>query len=516
MADYPPPTQNLPTFNPADFVFSTDTGLTLAEAKGYFLEFPNAQGTENLADVNVSGTLTSTLNSHNLGFGYQALSAVAGSAIDNTAFGFQALKALTLGDSNVAIGDLALPILTGTSALTLNNTAVGHQAGRRLLEGTDNTLVGFNAGSGTSSHTGSNFNTCIGSNAGKNIATSTYNTIVGAGSGGVITTGASNTIIGGGSCALTTGGNNTLVGALSGVSLTTGTDNVIMGVGAGAVLATGLRNTLIGGDTKTSLSGTTDAVVIGYGSIGGVRTTCVGTEAKNGAQGGISIGYLAGASTISGTRNIVIGESAGTGTTSGSRNICLGYLAGGGIITGSNNTCLGSGAECGSSSLTYATAIGADSTTSTSNSITIGRVNTDTVRLNFITPIYTTLGNNVGNIGYTYASPAITFAIPASGALIATSVSIPIGVWAVEVFLSLTSVTPPTSGYIRLQIAGTDHHFFPINVAATTYAIATDFSTQRFLSAPQVITLNYFGTNPSNLTAVVAAPLSYFKITRLA
>jgi hypothetical protein len=107
MADYPPPTQALPDFNPA--VFRTnDTPLTITEAENYFLSFPIAQGTENLADVNVAGKLTSTRDAHNLGFGYQALSsAVDGSATDNTAFGYQALNALTIGDSNSAFGDLS-------------------------------------------------------------------------------------------------------------------------------------------------------------------------------------------------------------------------------------------------------------------------------------------------------------------------------------------------------------------------------------------------------------------------
>jgi len=202
MADYPPPTQLLPSFNPA--VFRTnDTPLTITEAENYFVSFPTAQGGVNLAGVNVSGTLnvagtlTTTKDSHNLGYGYQALSAaVDGSAVDNTAFGYQALKALTLGDSNTAIGDLALSILTGASAVTAENTAVGHQAGRYLAEGTDNTFIGFNAGAGTSSHTGCNFNTAVGSGAGGLLSTGDNNTFVGWNSGDTITSGGNNTCIG--------------------------------------------------------------------------------------------------------------------------------------------------------------------------------------------------------------------------------------------------------------------------------------------------------------------------------
>ena len=200
MASYPAPTETLPIFSPSVFDVN-DVPLTITEGEKYFITYPTAQGaitipTLSTGTLNVSGTLTSTLNSHNLGFGYQALAAkVDGSAIDNTAFGFQALAALTLGDSNTAIGDLAFPIMTGTSALTKNNTAVGHQAGRYLLDGTDNTFVGFNAGAGTSSHSGSNFNTCVGSGAGSGFTTGDNNTLVGAAID-VISSGSNNTGLG--------------------------------------------------------------------------------------------------------------------------------------------------------------------------------------------------------------------------------------------------------------------------------------------------------------------------------
>ena len=201
MANYPAPTELLPAFTPS--VFETNNiPLTIEEGEKYFLTYPVAQGAQTIptlstGTLSVSGTLTSTLDSHNLGFGYQALSAaVAGSAVDNTAFGYQALKALTLGDSNTAVGDLALPILTGASAVTVKNTAVGHQSGRFLAEGTDNTFVGFNAGAGSSSHIGCNFNTAVGSGAGGVLSTGDNNTCVGFGAGDTITSGINNTCIG--------------------------------------------------------------------------------------------------------------------------------------------------------------------------------------------------------------------------------------------------------------------------------------------------------------------------------
>ena len=55
MASYPPPTENLPIFNPV--VFTTgDEPLTYNDAVKKFLKYPNAQGTENLKDIVVNGT----------------------------------------------------------------------------------------------------------------------------------------------------------------------------------------------------------------------------------------------------------------------------------------------------------------------------------------------------------------------------------------------------------------------------------------------------------------------------
>lgn len=249
MADYPPPTDILPEFNPA--VFRTnDIPLTIAEAENYFLSFPTAQGTENLADVNVAGKLTSTRDAHNLGFGYQALSsAVEGSAIDNTAFGYQALNALTIGDSNSAFGDLALKNL-GTDANNKRNTAVGHQTGLYLTEGQDNTFIGMDCGKGVSGRTGSYFNTGVGSGVLKTMGNGTLrNTAVGM------------------EClnGLTTGNDNTAIGYQAGISITTGTNNTFLG-SCNTTVGTISYSTAIGynasvGASNTIVLGTTSETV---------------------------------------------------------------------------------------------------------------------------------------------------------------------------------------------------------------------------------------------------------------
>lgn len=59
MADYTPPTENLPIFD--KLLFSTgEEYITQNDADKRYLRYPNAQGTENLQTVNVGGTLTAS------------------------------------------------------------------------------------------------------------------------------------------------------------------------------------------------------------------------------------------------------------------------------------------------------------------------------------------------------------------------------------------------------------------------------------------------------------------------
>ena len=282
MADYPPPSQLLPSFNPA--VFRTnETPLTIEEAEKFFLRFPTAQGTENLASVNVSGTLTTTKDSHNLGFGYQALSAaVDGSAVDNTAFGYQALKALTLGDSNTAFGDLALAELSGTSINTSKHTAVGHQAGMNLITGEENTYVGFNAGKGASNYTLSSYNTAVGVNTLENIGSNrSYNTAVGANALNLVSANENTGVGYGAGGVITSGITNTCIGIIAGVDITTGSSNTAIGGNSGDGLITGSSNTFIGKDAGTSLSSVSTSTAIGAGStVGASNTIVLGTASE--------------------------------------------------------------------------------------------------------------------------------------------------------------------------------------------------------------------------------------------
>lgn len=57
MSAYPPPKEILPIFNPTDFQ-EDNFPLTIQDARGFFLEYPIAQGEETLQSTTINGTLT--------------------------------------------------------------------------------------------------------------------------------------------------------------------------------------------------------------------------------------------------------------------------------------------------------------------------------------------------------------------------------------------------------------------------------------------------------------------------
>jgi len=113
MASYTPPTENLAIFDPR--VFSNDiTPITTGEGDKRYLRFPNAQGTENLADMNVGG---SAVFSGTATFNNTALPTSAGTI---PAFNDNTTKIPTTAWVQTAIAG-AIP----TSLLGLNNTWTG-------------------------------------------------------------------------------------------------------------------------------------------------------------------------------------------------------------------------------------------------------------------------------------------------------------------------------------------------------------------------------------------------------
>ena len=199
-------------------------------------------------------------------------------ANNNTAYGINALDAITTGDSNVAIGHQAATALT----TAYNSVFVGKDAGLAVLGGAQNTFIGFEAGGSTT--TGSR-NTAVGNLAlddgftteGDNTAVghqamggsavgngAEFNTVVGSLALDALTTGDSNSIIGyTAGTAMTTGKNNTCIGSTAGGAIVSGQDNTIVGYLAGDALTTGSSNVIIGSGCDQAAVDADSCIVIG-------------------------------------------------------------------------------------------------------------------------------------------------------------------------------------------------------------------------------------------------------------
>ena len=128
------------------------------------------------------------------------------------AIGADALKSLTTGAGNIAMGYEAM----GEATISSQTTVVGHQAMADCsdIENTANVFVGYQSGggdwtTGASTHNvavghramwgamnAAQFNVCVGTSSGTAITTGDHNTLVGNNSGDGVTTGAYNTGIG--------------------------------------------------------------------------------------------------------------------------------------------------------------------------------------------------------------------------------------------------------------------------------------------------------------------------------
>lgn len=309
-----------------------------------------------------SGTqLTNSTN--NIIMGSQSANAMT-SGSRNVVIGNESGKGLTTQSDNMIIGHTAALVLSSG----IQNTVIGNNAGQNIQTGTDNTLVGFQAGrSATSGTPTGSKNTVIGSRAAINMTTASDSVVIGTAAAQSMTSGARNIIVGSEQTGIS--------GSSPAASLTTGNDNLIMGVNSASNMTIGQRNVVLGNQNAGALDGTSDTIIIGYGSgsnisgsavqdgeniiIGNLtgqkitsgRTILIGHQAGQQATGDdlVIIGNLAGR-TISGPRNTLIGNYAAgvsnnpnSNPVLGADNIMIGTYTGFQIQTGSYNTIIGSG-----------------------------------------------------------------------------------------------------------------------------------------------------------------------------
>src|SRR4029079_19153459 len=92
------------------------------------------------------------------------------------------------------------------------------------------------------------------------------------------------------------------------------------------------------------------------------------------------VGYLTGGSNTEGGSNVFVGSGAGSLNNTGTANVFVGNSAGAANTIGGPNTRLRAGANFSSNNLSCATAIGANSLVTTSNTVVLGR-GADTVSI---------------------------------------------------------------------------------------------------------------------------------------
>lgn len=207
------------------------------------------------------------------------------------------------------------------------------------------------------------------------------------------------------------GGNGTVAGTLTGGTVTGGIVNAATQYNLGGLrmLAAGgpfsdvfgttllASNTFLGeGAGVNTLPGSLPGDFAGkfnsfFGSRAGSSNTTGDQNSFFGTFSGFNnttglansfFGKSAGGSNTSGSTNTFVGVSAGGLNTTGSDNTFFGTFAGFNNTTGSNNTIIGTNATVVGGNLTFATAIGAGSSVSTSNTIALGRSNgSDRVRI---------------------------------------------------------------------------------------------------------------------------------------
>lgn len=388
-----------------------EVGTLLLEYPDVTLEFPReapggngyvltAQTDGTLSWAAVIGGVTSDADENTLG-GTNALdSLTAGQGTNNTAFGFNALTAVTTADNNTALGHSA-----GMSTNSNAGVFIGFEAGK-LVTGTSNTIVGAHAGDSLT--TGSN-NVFVGVASGGAAAATSMSecTFVGRGSGQVNTADA-NTFIGY-QCgsANTSGTGQCFAGHNAGANVT-GNDNTIFGADAGDSFTTGTNNTLIGRNAGGAAGATTMSNCTFVGKDAGLvntanQNTFIGSQAGDAVNGGsnnTACGYNALTSNVSAASCAAFGANALNGCT-GAGNTGCGAQAGEAVTTGTNNTFIGFNADTSLNSVTASIALGKDATVTASNQMVVG------ANSNTVSDVY--IGNGVTN-----ASPG-SFTLNATG-----------------------------------------------------------------------------------------------------
>lgn len=400
----------------------------LSQMKGQFAALPfrafdylnTAGGANALQNVTSAGQW-------NAAFGANALR-LNTSGDSNTAIGHETLSANTTGSKNTAVGDFALFLnQTGSSNTAVGNwalelttsssgTAVGDNALRNNTSGIQNTAVGaFSAWSGQTAnnvtavgYTALQFNTAnestaFGSTALQQNTTGIGNTAVGSGTLALNQTGAANTAVGLQALSKTTVSNNTAVGSSALKLDTTGHDNTAVGNQALAANVDGNVNTAVGTFALTSNTSGSSNTGLGYFAL----------NANSTAANNTAVGYTALQRSNS-ANNTAVGYNSLNALTSGANNTAIGrdsgWNSGVSLQTNANSTFIGYNANASADALTNCTALGYQAQCTANNQVQLGNTSVTDAKVasrSVVTALYAGTTTTSANTAIT--APRIIF-----------------------------------------------------------------------------------------------------------
>jgi hypothetical protein len=184
-----------------------------------------------------------------------------------------------------------------------------------------------------------------------------------------------------------------------------GTNNTFAGIGAGTANTSGLSNSFFG--KSAGAANTSGQINAFFGADAGGNNTTGGANSFFGRNAGVNntgggqnsfFGNVAGASNTTGGANSFFGVQAGFRNTTGGNNTFIGWNADFATTspTGNNNTLLGSDTTV-NSGVSNSTAIGANATVTTSNTIVLGTASEKVVILGLGTVGGSALCRNASN-----------------------------------------------------------------------------------------------------------------------
>ena len=228
--------------------------------------------------------------------------------------------------------------------LDTTSVYIGQNAGQFInsLFNNFNTFVGSDAGR---FNTTGSFNAFFGQNAGRSNTTGNSNAFFGTAAGRDNTTGFNNAFFGRFSgFNNVSGNNNAFFGTDTGVSNTDGNSNAFFGITAGVMNTTGDNNAFFGFEAGKNANANRNAFFgfqSGFNSTGGGNSffgSGAGNQNTTGA-GNAFFGDSAGLNNTSGSSNTFLGNSAGLNS-QGDGNIFIGVLSGNNF-NGNNNVAIG-------------------------------------------------------------------------------------------------------------------------------------------------------------------------------